>query len=88
MKMQIMGKKITKNQIKFKLKIFVFIDIWFVKQDIQKWLKKDVQFLSSPIACVACEKTELLETEIGVDKMGWFIKQDIRKLLKTKLCSF
>ena len=22
------------------LKIFVFIDIWFVKQDIQKWLKK------------------------------------------------
>ena len=21
------------------LKIFVFIDIWFVKQDIQKWLK-------------------------------------------------
>ena len=27
------------------LKIFVFIDIWFVKQDIQKWLKnKDMQF--------------------------------------------
>jgi len=26
------------------LKIFVFIDIWFVKQDIQKWLKnKDMQ---------------------------------------------
>ena len=22
------------------LNIFVFIDIWFVKQDIQKWLKK------------------------------------------------
>ena len=27
------------------LKIFVFIDILFVKQDIQKWLKdKDMQF--------------------------------------------
>ena len=28
------------------LKIFVFIDIWFVKQDIHKWLKnKDMKFL-------------------------------------------
>ena len=27
------------------LKIFVFIDIWFVKHDIQKWLKKkNMQF--------------------------------------------
>ena len=24
------------------LKIFVFIDIWFVKQDIQKWLKTKI----------------------------------------------
>ena len=27
-------------------------------------------FLSSPIACVACERTELLKTEIVLDKMG------------------
>ena len=32
-----------------------------------------ISFLSSPIACVACEGTELLKTEIGVDKMGSFI---------------
>ena len=29
-----------------------------------------IDFLSSPIACVACERTELLKTEIGVTQNG------------------
>ena len=29
-------------------------------------------FLSSPIACEACERTELLKTEIGLAKMDHF----------------
>ena len=30
-------------------------------------------FLSSPIACVACERTELLETEITVRRRFFFV---------------
>ena len=38
-----------------------FSKIWLTSQ---QW--KEQNFLSSPIACVACERTELLKTEIHV----------------------
>ena len=40
------------------------------KVNFQLKLYLYLHFLSSPIACVACERTELLKTEIAVDKMG------------------
>ena len=33
-------------------------------------MQKNSEFLSSPIACVACERTELLKTEITTVKLG------------------
>ena len=44
------------------------MDLSETKTFPEKWISKQ-NFLSSPIECVAFERTELLKTEIGVDKM-------------------
>ena len=52
--------------IRFVRKVYFDQDKDLVNQMQHPIMNLQIPFLSSPIACVACERTELLGTEIGV----------------------
>ena len=67
------------DAVTLKIEMFIFaalsynnsLEVWFYKNSPSK-LAAPIsckQFLSSPIACVACERTELLRTEVTDPKM-------------------
>ena len=55
----------------------------FQKENLIAIEKLDLAFLSSPIACVACERTELLKTEIVVIQMVLIFLLSIRIIFGT-----